>query len=417
MNKPILGLLLLISSQNYAQYRSLLSASEHGRSISSVFSSNRLAGNLSAAYSGGQVMNFQNPASYADATLTNIEVGTYAENGSYEMMDSAKSSGGIGLTHFSLLLPLSPGRSGLGLGFYRNSATDYSYKSSSQDALFGTIDRRLLGNGNSYSAFVGTGIRFSRLKVGANLMANFGNVNYQSDIIFVDSMRLPRIREINSLSEFGFSYHLGLQYDFVLSPDKEIIVGAYYRNTFYRNGSNQLLIQNIYNAGLTSEARIKAADTTYDVTMPTSSQFGIGISYIVNKSILVGAEMNFTNLSAYKNILDTTYLGNAYSLNLGMEYKPYMNRNTNTRKFLNKLTYRLGANMGKNEYSLSGINDFKVMGGVTIPVLSRSIGYITTGIEFQQRSNNGVRNISESILSLRLILTFADKWFVRSKFD
>jgi hypothetical protein len=70
MNKILCQILILtVVSNSYSQYKSLLSANNEGRVLSSVFSSNRLAGQLSAAYSSSNVNNLQNPASYADASL------------------------------------------------------------------------------------------------------------------------------------------------------------------------------------------------------------------------------------------------------------------------------------------------------------------------------------------------------------
>jgi hypothetical protein len=183
MNKFILSLFLLLISVGTvsSQYRSLMSANEQGRILSSCFSSSRLAGELSAAYSSSNVINFQNPASYVDASLTSIEVGTYAENGSFNFKDSSKTSGGVGLTHISFLLPLSVGKSGLGFGFYRNSTTDYGYRNTGTTPSFGSIQRVLSGSGNSYNTFVGFGLRKKNLKIGANIIANFGNVEMISN--------------------------------------------------------------------------------------------------------------------------------------------------------------------------------------------------------------------------------------------
>lgn len=420
MNKILITIFLSLVyiGKISGQYRSILSANDQGRILTPSFSTNRLSGELSAAYSSSNVLNFQNPASHADASLTAIEVGTYGENGSFELRDSLKSSGGVGLTHFSFLLPLTTGKSGLGLGFYRSSTTDYSYRNPATTPNFGTIERIQSGNGNSYNTFIGGGLRFKNLKIGANLIANFGNVGHQYDVKFADSLKLPVIRELSSISHFGFSYSTGIQYDIEISKSKQLLLGAYYSSSFFRNGSNQFIQQSIYNQGLTNEQFINQSDTTYDVSLPSPSKLGLGISYVYNRSLLLGTEFGYTSNGDAKNKLDTASLQNAWSAHLGVEYKPFLNRNNDSRKYFNRLTYRLGAIIGKNEQSFSGsINDFKVMGGVTLPLLSRSVGYLTMGLEFQQRNNNGLNQISESILSFRLILTFADKWFIRSKFD
>lgn len=420
MNKFILSLFLYLTCVGTvsSQYRSLLSANDQGRILPDAFSANRLAGELSAAYSSSGVLNFQNPASHADASLTAIEVGTSAENGSFNLKDSTKTSGGVGLTHISFLLPMNAGKSGLGFGFYRSSTTDYGYRSSGTDPSFGSVQRVQSGNGNSYNTFIGVGVRKKNLKLGANIIANFGNVGYQKDIQFADSIRLPVIRELSSISHFGFSYNLGLQYEIQLSKSKQLLLGAYYSGNFFKNGSLQSIQQNIYNKGLSSEQYIDLSDTTVDISLSSPTKFGLGISYIYNRSLLIGTEINFMSYGSSRSKLDSMNLQKSWFLHLGVEYKPFLNRNNDSRKYFNRLTYRLGAIVGKNEQNLSSsFNDFRVMGGFTLPVLSRSLGYITLGLEYQQRNNNGINLVSESILSFRMILTFADKWFIRSKFD
>jgi hypothetical protein len=322
------------------------------------------------------------------------------------------------LSHFTFLLPLTSGKSGMGLGFYKNATTDYGYRVTGIDPIFGTVNNSSSGSGNTYNAFIGTGFRFNKLKIGASIMADFGNVNYRSDYLFKDSLKLPVIRELTSVSQLGFSYNAGIQYEIDISKTKQVLLGAYYHGVLFKNGNTQFVQQNIYNKGLFSEQNITISDTTIDVDLPSSSKIGCGVSYIMNRSLLVGAEFNYSNYSGFKNRLDTSNLRNAWYFQLGLEFKPFLNRNINNRSYFNRITYRVGGILGKNEQSFTGsINDFRIMGGVTFPILSRSLGYLTTGLEFQQRNNNGVHQISESILSFRLILTFADKWFIRSKFD
>ncbi len=400
------------------QYKSILSASGEGRNLSSVFSTNRLVGGLSAAYSSSNVCNFQNPASFADASLTAFEIGAFGESGSYDLGDSNKSSGGVGLSHFSILLPMTVGKSGMSIGFYRNTTTDYGLESNSIDPLFGAMSNIRTGSGNTYNAFIGMGFRFKNLKVGGNLIPQFGHVSYIEDVKFADSLRIPSIRERASVSNFGLSYNFGLQYDVELSKSQQLLLGTYYTGNILSSASSQSLKQNIYRIGTFTERYVTIEDTTKDIELPTSSKFGLGLSFITKKALLIGTEFNTTIYSNFKNRLDSSSLQNAWNIHLGLEYRPGLNRDNDGRKYLNRLSYRLGATAGKNEFNLgSSINDFKIMAGATFPILSRSVGYLTTGLEFQHSSNNGLKNISEDILTLRLILTFADKWFIRSKFD
>ena len=164
---------------------------------------------------------------------------------------------------------------------------------------------------------------------------------------------------------------------------------------------------------------ITLKDSTSENDLPKYSKFGLGMSMIQNKTTMLGAEFTMENFSDFKSILTKQNLQNAWHLHLGSEYKPFMNREVNSRKYFNRLTYRIGAVLGKSEQNFIGtLNDIRVMGGVTLPVLSRNIGFISLGTEYGIRGFGGDKTqLSENYFNIHLILTFADKWFIRQKFD
>lgn len=410
---------IVITSQGlYAQFRTLTSASDVGRLNSSVFSQNRFSGQLSAAYVGNLVTNFQNPASYADASLTSIEIGANSISGAYHIGDSSINSSGIGINHFAMQFPLTTGKSGLSLGFTRNANTNYSVRELNTDPTFGSFSNQQRGNGNTYQAFVGTGFRFKNLKLGANLGITFGQIEHYNDIVFPDSTFIPRISTSNSISEFGLQYTLGAQYELEASKSRQMVFGAYYTSGLSHSATDELKKQNVFDRSSTLEyVTLKDSSSTYD--LPKYSKLGLGVSMIQNKTTLLGAEFTLENFSGFRSKLTNQNLQDAWHIHLGGEYKPFMNREVNARKYFNRMTYRAGAVIGKSEQNFAGtINDLKVMGGVTLPVLSRNVGFISLGAEYGVRGFGGDKTqLSENYLSFHLILTFADKWFMRQKFD
>lgn len=420
MNKKIVFAICLLLEVVHvkAQYRTLTSASDLGRLNSNIISLNKFSGELSAAYVGSMAINFQNPASYADASLTTIEVGANSISGAYQIGDTSLRSGGLSINHFAMQFPLNAGKSGLTLGFMRNSNTDYSIRRTSTDMTFGSFANQLSGLGNTYLAFIGAGFRFKNLKLGTNIGFNFGQTTYNDDLIFPDSSNLPRIATRNSISEFGVQITLGAQYELELSKTKQLVLGTYYSTAISHSGTSELKKQNVFNrSGFLEYVSLKDSSSVID--LPSYSKFGIGASLIQNKSTLIGAEFTFEKCSDFKSLLTGQNLLNAWHTHIGWEFKPFMNRNIDARKYFNRLTYRAGAFVGKSEQNFTGtINDFRLLAGVTLPVLSRNIGFISLGAEYGIRGFGGDKNqISENMLSFHMILTFADKWFMRQKFD
>lgn len=411
-------LLSLIFVSLQAQYRSIISANGDGRVFSSAFSQNSLAGGISAAYSSSNVHNMLNPASYADAVLTAVEVGTKVETGAYTYRDSTMNSGGLGLSHFAILLPLTAGKSGLGFGFHQRTNTDYGITYNFQDPGFGAIQKQQTGDGNTYQAFVGSGFRFGNLKLGGSFLVNFGSVKHTDLTKFVDSLKLPNLRVIDEFSNMGVSYNIGAQYGINLNKTNQILLGGYYQNSIFQNMSQRNQKHNIYNLGADGIRSLSIADTSIDLATLSMQQFGLGFSWVANNALLVGTEFNFNSTGGRANRLDALTTTDAWYVRSGLEYRPSLLRKNDSRKYLNRVTYRFGGGLGRNEHSFDGsMNDIKLTAGATFPVLSRSIGYITTGLEYNYRTNMGSQQISESILTVKIILTFADRWFIRSKFD
>jgi hypothetical protein len=423
MNRKIILLagLSFLFNLAHAQFRTLSSANGEGRTLTPVFSQNRFAGQLSAAYVGNLVMNSQNPASYADASLTAIEAGTIGLSGSYTLNDSTKSSAGMGLSHFSILLPMTTGKSGMGIGFYHHANTNYGIKSLVNDTIFNIKDYNFKsGTGNLYNVFVGVGFRFKSWKFGANLTTQFGNNSYLNDTEFPDSTAIPTLRDRQSVSQMGMLYTLGTQYEWTINKTKQAIFGAYYNGTLFQSGSADIAKQHIFNRGFAPKEYISLTDTTQSVDIPSYSKFGIGASLITNRSFLLGTEFTYEDFSDFKTRIDNknTNLQNAWHVHIGGEYKPFMNRTNDARKYFNRVTYRFGAVVGKSEQNYTGtINEYKIMGGATLPILGRNIGYITLGMEYGARGFGEKTQVSENLLSFHMILTFADKWFIRQKFD
>lgn len=421
MNKLILSACLVFSlGSSFSQFRTLSSANGEGRILTPVFSQNRFCGQLSASYIGNLVNNYQNPASYADATLTSVEAGTVGLSGSYTINDSTKSSAGMGLSHFSILLPMTAGKSGLNLGFFQHANTNYGIKSLVNDTVFNIQNYNTKsGNGNLYNAFIGAGFRVKSFKFGANLTTQFGTTTYTDDTDFPDSTSIPTIRKREIISQFGLLYTLGTQYEYQINKNKQLVFGAYYSGTFFKTGSVDKSNQHVFNLGSYGYEYVTLTDSNNSVDLPSSSKLGLGVSLISNRSLLVGTEFNYENFSNYKTKFDSLNLQNAWHIHLGIEYKPFMNRNNDSRKYLNRITYRFGTVVGKSEQNYTGaINEMKFMGAATLPILGRNVGYITLGLEYANRGFGGDKTqINDNVFSFHMILTFADKWFIRQKFD
>lgn len=420
-NKEKLGaiciLFLLNITNTNAQVNSVFSIDGKGRMGSNVFSSNRLMGDMAASYSSHLNINALNPASYSNASLTLIDFGFKGENGSVTYNDSTKKSGGLGPSHLAFLFPLKMNKWGLSFGMSNSSQVNYSFYNTSNDATFGKVGNNISAEGNLYKTYIGTGFKIKDFSFGANIGLEFGNKKAINDYTFVDSLFLPKIRNRISTSNTNFYYNLGVLYTKDLNKKNTIQVGAFYLSDFSNSASDQVVREAItVLSGSTLKTRT-LQDTTISYSAPRFSQFGLGISYILNKSTTFAFEYQMRDFSNFTTYNQDAYLNKAWSLHTGVEIRPFQNPNVNMRKYFNRVVYRGGVVLGKSEFNIPGsINELKITTGVSLPVLSRTLSYITLGAEYHQIGFDSKAQ-SESYFKFIAQITFGDRWFVRPKFD
>lgn len=420
-NKEKLGaiciLFLLNITNTNAQVNSIFSMDGKGRMGSNVFSSNRLMGDISASYSSHLNINALNPAAYSNASLTLIDFGFKGENGSVTYNDSTKKSGGLGPTHLAFLFPLKMNKWGLSFGMSNSSQVNYSFYNTSNDPTFGKVGNNISAEGNLYKTYIGTGFKIKDFSFGANIGLEFGNKKAINDYTFVDSLFLPKIRNRISTSNTNFYYNLGVLYTKDLNKKNTIQLGAFYLSDFSNRASDQVVREAIT---VLSGSNIKTRtlqDTTISYSAPRFSQFGLGISYILNKSTTFAFEYQMRDFSNFTTYYQDAYLNKAWSLHTGVEIRPFQNPNVNMRKYFNRVVYRGGVVLGKSEFNIPGsINELKITTGFSLPVLSRTLSYITLGAEYHQIGFD-TKAQSESYFKFIAQITFGDRWFVRPKFD
>jgi len=406
----LLAMIVLNSMSVSAQVNSIFSDYGIGRMNSPVVSSNRLSGELSAAYNNYTNINNQNPASYTSANYTLIDVGLKGDNMNASYRDSSYGSSGFGISYVNLLFPIIQNKAGLSLGFQENSTVNYSSKGITTDSYFGKQKQTYTGSGGTYKVYGGSAYKWGNFSAGFNVGLLFGTIKKSNSLLYTDTAYLQNVQSYKNLSISNLYYDLGIQYSHEINKKNALSFGAFFHNEFSASNNikyKRYSIDPVYNVYETIE------DTSYTTSPFRSYIVGAGVSYTTNKCLTLGLEYNYTNI--YQNLGEATT--NSWHAKFGMEYRPFNNTNIDARKFLNRITYRMGTVIGKSEYPISGsLNEFKIMGGMSIPVWSRSLSLVTVGLQYHQTGFSSTE-YSEGITSLFIQLTFGDRWFVRPKFD
>jgi hypothetical protein len=399
-----------------AQINSLLSANEKGLPKSYSFSANRFMGAGNAAYNTLNVLNTLNPASYAYANLTSIDFGVEGESVTARFKDSTKNSGNVGLSHLAFLFPIIPNQWGLAFGIHKTHEVNYKINAIKEDARFGKIQNIVQGSGNLYNIFVGSGYRIQDFSFGGNLRFEFGNIKEKRDFKIVDSSFYPKIRNQSDRSQFNIAYNFGVQYHKQLNKKNSFGIGAYYLSDFSNSGTNQNSSYSIFVNSAGREVITDLENNLNALSPNTYTQLGIGAQFTANNTTTFGAEFTLSDYSAFKNA-EGNNLQSSWELATGIEFKPFLHPTINTRKYFNRVTYRFGGGIGKSAFNVPGnINEFKVRGALSLPVISRTISTLTLGTEYQMIGFDSKAQ-SESFFKIFIQIAFADRWFIRSKFD
>ncbi|HON70947.1 MAG TPA: hypothetical protein PL153_07790, partial [Tenuifilum sp.] len=207
------------------------------------FTQNRSMGGVSQPYRSETIINFNNPASYAQRDSMSflfdfgLETNTSGFTGYDQYLNpqtSRNSAGGI--HHIAISFPIAK-RIGLAAGITPYSSVGYRLLRFETDpyilSTIGRVKYYHTGRGGINQAFVGMGVSpLKNLSVGFNMLYYFGSLDYNNDIEFplnYNPYTNGYIRSSFQVSDINFNF--GVQYTLVLDKENNtnITLGGTYQ--------------------------------------------------------------------------------------------------------------------------------------------------------------------------------------------
>jgi hypothetical protein len=433
LRSAFIGALSLTAVSSFAQINSPYSRYGLGDVNLSGNALSRALGGLTAPYTDLQSVNFLNPASYSNIKWVTFDVGAEIENRSTR--NQAKTvkynTGNFAFNYVTLGLPLSKKHNwGFAFGLRPVSRINYKIQTNERlrtsQMLNDSVVTLYEGNGGTYKAFLGSGIKIGGFSIGANFGYHFGQQQLSTRRIFIaDSANVAyyKSNHANDVSLGSMFLETGIQYQAALGKDVFLQLGATYnlqhdlkgsrdvtRETYdYDANSNIYTIDSIYNTG-GQEGKVNFP-TTYSagISLQKANEWMLGVQYDAAKWA------------------DYTYYGlkepvaNSYTFRVGGQVTPAI---TST-SFFKRLTYRGGFYFGKDYINLNN-NQLPVYAatfGVGIPVYHNNYAlrqYLTTinvGLEIGARGNN-TSALKENFFRLHIGFSLSDlSWFQKRKYD
>jgi hypothetical protein len=395
---------------------------------------NKGMGGLTTAYTDLQSVNFLNPASYSNIKWVTFDVGTEIESRTMRTPSSQTdkyNSGNFAFNYVTLGLPLSKQHNwGFVLGLRPTTRVNYKIETrermNAQQTLKDSIYTLYEGNGGTYKAFIGSGIKFGGFSIGANFGYHFGQQQISTRRIFIaDStyMQYQKSNSANNTSLGSVFLEGGIQYQAKLKKDIYLQIGGTYYLQHNLKGSRDVVRETFEYDASGGNYRIDSVFVSNgqkgDVTYPASYSAGI-ILQKANKW-LVGVQYDGASWSNYTSYGQKEQLANSYTYRLGTQLIP----DFTSQSLLKRMSYRVGGYVGKDYINLGGnqLPMYAITLGAGIPVYHNNYAlrnYLTTinlGLEFGRRGNDNTA-LKESFFRLHIGFSLSDiSWFQKRKYD
>lgn len=349
----------------------------------------------------------------------------------------------VNIHNIAFAMPLAKN---LGLNFNVSPYSSVGYKIKSTDEQFdnwadiGRVQYIYAGEGDITEVRLALGwAPIRRLSIGVAAKYYWGSIDRQYTTQFTDvitgSGDYASTVGTDTYSVSNFKFQAGLQWNIIQNEKRLLTFGATYDLGGRLNPRKESYVytNNAYHGAL-GGFPINPSDDRLDLRMP--HKFGAGL-YYVSRTLAWGVDYNYSlwgddnkafdeNANPKNVIVDYT---NTHSLKLGFEYTP---RSTDTRNYLNRVSYRAGFRAGNYYQAFGGaqINTFAITAGLGLPMRLWGSSSVNIAFEYGRMSSPKTITIGAQKVGLttqnyyKISLGFSlfsadtlDYWFVRQKFD
>ncbi len=388
---------------------------------------NKTMGGVGIATRNNRYINYLNPAAISarDTLAFMLDFGVSNTNKYFAQGSMTSVNNQFNITNFILTFPIYRSFAmAVGVTPYSGVGYDFSYIETDKNiiAQTGNIDYQSYGEGSLTKVFLSGGATFwKRFSIGAELDYYFGNIDKVSNKIFSFSNFRSTYGGYD-MKLWGIGGKFGLQYEHRFNNLSSVIIGATYKLHTCIKGTNE----EYSNATLSS-----VQDTLYrkDVGAPNvklGNEIGVGISlkldgrwmmevdYLLSDWRQSGFErargfaVNTENGRSFRSAM-------SHSVRAGLEYVP--NRN-DIRYYYRRMAYRGGIYYDTANFTFDGniVTSYGLTLGLTFPVWRWFNGF-TIGIDVGNRGTIRNNMIRELYFQVNASINIHDVWFQKPKYE
>jgi len=390
---------------------------------------NRSMGGIGIANRNNRYINSLNPAAVTakDSLSFMADFGLTQNNSLYKQGSIKSGNNTFNINDFIFTFPIYRS-SAFMFGITPYSNVGYSFSANETDPStignVGNVAYSMDGSGSIYQMFGAAGVTlWKRLSLGAEIIYYFGSLNKES-LIDYENTTYRNLESGYDLKLRGTTAKLGVQYEFPLSVNYLLTVGATYKfGTNMRGYVDDYQIASISSVADTLRystdtlknnlGRVKFADELgIGVSLKYRDKWMMELDYLRSDWSKTGMD----KVTGFKNAGTSSFsVTNSQSVRFGMEYVP--NR-SDIRYYYRRCAYRMGAYYNQDYYKLDGnmVNSAGVTLGVTLPVF-RWYNGVTLGVDLGQRGNVKGNMVRERYANFTIGFNIFDIWFQKPRYD
>lgn len=384
-------------------------------------------GSISTAAADKFAVNTDNPASYASLLLTTYEAAGEGSSHTLRANSRVYNTGMATLSYMTIGIPMGK-HAGMAIGLRPTSRTFYNV----QDSAVGTNGipgmgdalRIYFGDGSLSQAFLGFSGKVKGFSLGFNLGYMFGSIRTTSALINIDDSITAVNTEVSRYTSIGgLFYKVGALYETKLTSKMGMRLGVTGSLSQDLNATrNEFQIAYLGIGGITSYDTVSSiSGGKGSITLPMNISGGIQLFGSDTLSSIdkwkIGIDFNQTQWGQFRNFGNMDSLqASTYKISFGGEYTPNAQ---SMRKYLPRISYRLGFYFGKDHIRLrnTDMNMYAVTFGASFP-FRKTPDRIHTAFEVGSRGTLSNGLIKENFFKFSLgvsLNALRDRWFLKSK--
>ncbi len=399
-------------------------------------------GQIGAAYSDFQTINFINPASYSKFGSQRAIFDIGLDINSRKLSDNKGTtyrSNNAYIPYIATGFQIKPSKAkfdwGLVMGLRPLTKVSYSVASGKKINAGDSVISIYQGSGGTYQAFAGTAIGIKNFSIGINSGYRFGSVDYTTRVHIYNDTAAGRYLAGRKVTNNRFSspfFEAGVQYRIMLKKDtlhhnsSSLQLGAYASLQSKMKSTKGNILETYYvvdEAGneFNLDTISYANNMKGNIVYPSVYGFGFMYESLTESLLQISADYEISKWSTYRYYGNTDALQDGWTFKAGAKLLPDLTGRN--KSYWSTVLYSAGFHYGLEPYNVDGnMKSYGVSLGAGLPIKKYSYAeynrnnIVNLAFEFGQRGNRQSL-LRENYFRFAVGFSMSDIWFIKRKYD